>query len=159
MCKIRLIVLWMTDGQAGGENRVLILCNQLLLQLLTQIFETLQNVYGHIEDVHEAVWCHLKNLFHIFHVVELCHFFAKIVNGGRPVTYLCNQLLLQLLTHILQTVQNVFKHTEDVHEAVWFDLKNISIFFRLQNFVIFCQKMYVEGTYFLWLILYSSTEK
>ena len=42
-------------GRAGGTNRVPILCNQLLLQLLTHIFETLQNVYEHIEDVHEAV--------------------------------------------------------------------------------------------------------
>ena len=32
-----------------------ILCNQLLLQALTQMFETLQNVNEHIGDVHEVV--------------------------------------------------------------------------------------------------------
>ena len=63
---------------AGGENRVLILCNQLLLQLLTQIIVTVQHMYGHIEDVHEAVWCHLTNFFHIFHVVQLSHFLEKL---------------------------------------------------------------------------------
>ena len=69
---------WRTGGRG---NRVPILCNQLLLQLLTQIFETLQNVWGHIEDVHEAVWCHLMNFSHIFHVVVLCHFFAENAKG------------------------------------------------------------------------------
>ena len=51
---------------AAGQNRVPFLCNQLLLHLLTQIFETFQNVYWHTEDVHETDYDPIWRIFSIF---------------------------------------------------------------------------------------------
>ena len=41
---------WWMGGRLRGQNRVPFQCN-----FLTQIFETFQNAYGRIEDVHEGV--------------------------------------------------------------------------------------------------------
>ena len=83
----------------------------------SRTFETLHNVFKHIKVVHEVVLCHLKIFFLYFpRWGTLSFFFCK--KCQRRVPILCNQHLLQLLTQIFETLQNIFGHIKDMQEAV-----------------------------------------
>ena len=112
------------------------LWNQLLLELLLDLLNTLQICYRHMEEVHEEVLC-WKNTF----LTNLQGFSDLAPSKWCLIVYtLWNQLLLELSLDLFNTLQVCYRHIEDVHEEVWcwknifwqtYGVFNFAIFIRL----------------------------
>ena len=75
------------------------------LRVFTGSFQHFADMFRHIEDVREEVWCY-KNILLIVHT-------------------LWNQLLLELSLNLFNILQICYRHIEDVHEEVWCCLTNL----------------------------------
>ena len=107
----KMFVLWLI---------VHTLWNQLLLELLLDLFNTLQICYRHIEDVHEEVWCYKNIFWQTYGVFNLSHFQTTAPSKLWLIVHtLWNQLLLQLSLNLFSILQICYRHIEDVHEGVW----------------------------------------
>ena len=99
--------------------------NQLLPQLLMELFDALPRQCRHIEHMHEGVWFR-KNIFWQNDSSENLDNFSLIwaFVYALMVPSWADQLLPQLLMEQLDTLPIQSRHNEHMHEGVWF-WKNI----------------------------------
>ena len=88
---------------------VLTWCNQLLIEPSLYSFNSLQECYRHIEDVHEEVF--LIMIFDKFIECLLSHFWTTAhIEKWLKVHTLCNQPLLEPLVYQSNTLQVCYRH-------------------------------------------------
>ena len=98
--------------------------DQLLPQLLMELFDTLPIQCRHIEHMHEGVWFR-KIIFDKMADVRTWTIFPnKAFVSAYMVPSLADQLLLQLLMEQFDTLPIQCRHIEHMHEGVWFRKNN-----------------------------------
>ena len=125
---------------AAGQNRVPFLCNQLLLHLLTQIFETFQNVYWHTEDVHETDYDPIWRIFSIFFMLlkNICRgYLFCVINlllfHWKIILCMIFRCLKQVLYSLLITIRLFWSDPFWLNQ--WFLLKKMEASYVLVMFV------------------------
>ena len=89
------------------QYRVWNLCNQLLLQLSKDHFETMHTCCEYIEDIYVNFCRRKNNIWQNYGIFDL--------SLQRRVASLCNQLLPGFASNQFETLHRCYKHNEDVH--------------------------------------------